>query len=110
MDAGGGEDLALEVGEHGGLLDRAGGAGERDEVKSAELERDPSPGQLGLAFGDPDEKECEPREQHVRADAVLEAVKHGAQLDRGLQVAEPAFGFEQVLVAERDVLGREVGV
>ncbi len=52
----------------------------------------------------------EPGEQDVRADAVLEAVEDGAQLDGGLQVAEAAFGFEQVLVAERDVLGAEVGV
>ena len=49
-------------------------------------------------------------EQDVGADAVLEAVKDGPQLERGLQVAEAAFGLEQVLVAERDVLGAEVGV
>jgi hypothetical protein len=37
-------------------------------------------------------------------------VEHGAQLERGLQVAEAVLGFEQVLVAERDVLGAQVGV
>jgi hypothetical protein len=37
-------------------------------------------------------------------------VKDGPQLDRGLQIAEAAFGCEQVLVAERDVFGGEVGV
>ncbi len=41
---------------------------------------------------------------------MLEAVKDRAQLERGLEVAEAAFGFEQVLVAERDVFGGEVGV
>jgi hypothetical protein len=31
----------------------------------------------------------------VRADAVLEAMEDGAQFDRGLEVAEAAFGFEE---------------
>ena len=38
----------------------------------------------------------------------FDPVEHRAQLDGGLQVAEPPFGFEQVLVAQRDVLGRQV--
>jgi hypothetical protein len=46
----------------------------------------------------------------VRADAVLEAVKDRSQLDRALQIAEAAFGLQQVLVAQRDVFGAEVGV
>jgi len=46
----------------------------------------------------------------VGADAVLEAVEDGAQLERRFQVAEGAFGLAQVLVAERDLLGGEVGV
>ena len=33
-DAGGGQDLALGVGEAGGLLQRAGRAGERDDVQA----------------------------------------------------------------------------
>jgi len=37
-------------------------------------------------------------------------VEDRPELECGLQVAEAAFGFEQVLVAERDVLGGEVGV
>jgi len=61
-------------------------------------------------FGDPDQQQREPGEQHVRADAVLKAVEDGAQLECGLEVAEAAFGFEQVLVAERHVLGAQVGV
>ena len=78
--------------------------------RRCEFERDPPPGLAGLAFGDADQQQREPAEQDVRADAVLEAVEDGPQLERGLQVAEAAFGFEQVLVAERDVLGGEVGV
>ena len=41
----------------------------------------------------------------MRADAVLEAMKDGSQLDCALQIAEAAFGFEEVLVAQRDVFG-----
>ena len=44
------------------------------------------------------------------ADAVLEAVEDRPELECGLQVAEAAFGFEQVLVAERDILGAQVRV
>jgi len=79
-------------------------------VQALHVQRDPSPRLGGLAFGDADQQQREPGEQDVRADAVLEAVKDGAQLDRALQVAEAAFGFEEVLVAQRDVFGTEVGV
>jgi hypothetical protein len=64
----------------------------------------------GLAFDDADEQQRQPGEQDVGADAVLEAMEDRAQFDRGLQVAEAAFGFEEVLVAQRDVLGRQVGI
>ena len=98
------------VGERGGLLDGAVGPGEGDEVQALQFERDPPPGLAGLAFADADQQQREPADQDVRADAVLEAVKDGSQLERGLEIAEAAFGFEQVLVAERDVFGGEVGV
>ena len=44
------------------------------------------------------------------ADAVLEAMEDRSELERGLQIAEAAFGFQQVLVAERDVFGAQIGV
>jgi hypothetical protein len=37
-------------------------------------------------------------------------MEHGAQRERALQVAEGALGFEQLLVAERDVLAAEARV
>jgi hypothetical protein len=46
----------------------------------------------------------------VGADAVFEPVEDGARLEGGLQVAEGALGLAQVLVAERDLLGGQVGV
>ena len=60
----------------------AGRAGERDEVQALQLERDPSPGLAGLAFGDADQQQGEPAEQDVGADAVFEAVEDRAQLER----------------------------
>src|SRR3954468_6437172 len=110
LDGGGVEDLALGVGEPRGLLDGAVGAGEGDEVQASEFERDSSPGVAGLALADADQQQRQPADQHVRADAVLEAVKDRAQFERGFEIAEAAFGFEQVLVAECDVLGGEIGV
>ena len=105
-----GEDGVLGVGRPGGLLDGAGLALEGDEVESLQFGRDPSPALAALAFGDPDQQQREPADDDVGADAVFEPVEDGAQLQGGLQVAEGAFGFAQVLVAERDLLGGEVGV
>jgi hypothetical protein len=36
-------------------------------------------------------------------------VEHRPEFERGLQVAEAAFGFEQVLVAQRGVIGGVAG-
>jgi hypothetical protein len=105
-----GEDGALGVAWLGRLLDGAGGAVEGDEGQSLQLGRDPPPALIGGALGDPDQQEGEPADDDVRLDAVLEPVEDGAQLERGLQVAEGALGLAQVLVAERDVFGGEVGV
>src|SRR5215210_7156399 len=105
-----GEDLALRVGQPGGLLDLAGGAGEGDEVEALELAAEVAPGLVGLALADADEQQREPADQDVRADALLEAVEDRAQAQDALEVAERALGLEQVLVAERDVLRCDVGV
>ena len=105
-----GEDGALAVVEVGCLLDGAGGAFQRDEVESLQLDRDPSPGLAGRAFGDPDQQQGEPADDDVGADAVFEAVEDGSQLECCLQVAEGALGLAEVLVAERDVLGGQARV
>jgi hypothetical protein len=100
----------LGVGEPGGLLDLAGGAGERDEVQALEFAAQVAPGVGGLAFADADEQQRQPADQDVRADALFEPVEDRAQAQDALEVVEGALGFEQVLVAERDVLGGDVGV
>jgi hypothetical protein len=64
-----------------------------------------APGVVGLVLGDPDQQQREPAEQHVRADLVFFAVMDGAQVQRGLHVAPGALDLEQLLVAEREVLG-----
>jgi len=105
-----GQDRLLGLAWGGRLLDGAGGTFERDEVEALQLGRDPSPAVAALAFGDPDQEQREPADDHVRVDAVLEPVEDGPQLQGGLEVAEGAFGLAQVLVAKRDLLRREVGV
>jgi hypothetical protein len=93
-----------------GVLRGAGRAGERHEVQALQLKRDSSPCLAGLAFGDADQQQREPAEQDVRADASPHAVEDRSEFEGALEVAEAAFGFEQVRVAQGDVLGRQVGV
>lgn len=76
----------------------------------AELGRDLAPGHPGAAFGDADEQQGEPAQQHVGADTGLQAVVDGAEEQRRLQVPEAPLGLEEVLVAERHVLGAEFGI
>ena len=64
----------------------------------------------GGVLGDADQQEGEPAEDDVGADAVLAAVVDGAQVDDLLHVAPAAVHFQELLVAERDVLGGHVGV
>lgn len=80
-------------------------------MDAAELGGDAPPGGAAAPFADTHQQEGEPaQQQHVSADAGLDAVEHGPQLEGGREVPEPAFGFEQVLVAEGHVFGGEVGV
>jgi len=81
-----------------------------DGVDSAEIDRDPSPGEHGAPFGNTDEQQGEPAQQHVGADAWFDPVEHWSQLEGRFEVAESPFGFEEVLVAERNVLGGQVWI
>ncbi len=109
-DVDGGEDLTLLVAERGGLLDRAGRTAEGDELEALQLPCDLPPATGALALADADQEQGEPADQHVGADTVLEAVEDGSQGERPLEVAERALGLDQVLVAESDVFGGEIGV
>ncbi len=109
-DLAGPKNARLGVGEWGGLDDGAGAAGQGDGVQPAEFDLDASLGQAGAAFGNAGEQQRQPAQQYVRPDAGFDAVEHRPQLERALEVAEAAFSFEQVLVAQRDVLGGQVRV
>ena len=73
----------------------------------AELGADRAPGGAGAGLGEADEGEREEADQHVRADPLVFSVEDGPQQERPLQVAEGALGLDELLVAERDVLGRQ---
>ncbi len=79
------------------------------KVDALEFVAQVAPGVAGLAFAEAHEQQREPADQDVGADALLEAVEDRAQGKDAMEVAEGALGFEQVLVAERDVLGADVG-
>jgi hypothetical protein len=64
----------------------AGGPGEGPEVEALELVAEVAPGVLGVGFGDPDQQQRKPAEQHVRADPVFLAVVHGPQIEGALHV------------------------
>ena len=59
----------------------------------------------GGAFGDAGQQQGQPADQDVGVDAVFEAVEDRAQQQGGFEVAEAAFGLEEVLVAQGGVWG-----
>jgi hypothetical protein len=103
-------DSLLGRPQRGGLDDRARLTGQGDLLQAAGFAVDPPPGLLAGAFGDAGQQQRQPAQQHVGADAVLQPVEHRPQQQLGLQVPEAALGLQQVLVAQRDVLGGQVGV
>ena len=90
-----------------GLVDEPGAAAEGALVQALELAADVAPGVCGLVLGDPDQQQRQPAQLDVGADAVFLAVMHRAEVERGLHVAPGALDLEQLLVAERDVLGAQ---
>jgi hypothetical protein len=92
------------------LGDGAGGPGEGDGVDPAEFDRDPSPCHAGAPLSDSDQQQGEPAQQDVGVDAWFDAVIDGSRVEGGFHVTEPAFGFEEVLIAERDVLGGQIRI
>lgn len=68
------------------------------------------PGLAGGVLDDPDEQKGEPAEQDLGANAVLEPVIDRPQLQVGLHVAPAPLDFQELLVAQGDVLGGQVRV
>ena len=105
-----GEQVALGLGELGGLPEGAGRAGEGAEGEQIQLVGDRGPGGAGGRLGDGDTKQQGGQPRCVRADAFFLAVAGRAQVDDLFQVAPAALDFQELVLAQRDVLGREPGV
>jgi hypothetical protein len=95
----------LRGGRLAALVSEAGVAAEGSLVQALEFAAHVAPGIAGLVLGDTDQQQRQPAELDVRADPVFFAVMHRPQVERGLHVTPTAFDLEQLLVAERDVLG-----
>ena len=76
------------------MRDAAVGGGEGDQVHAVEFVAQVAPGVAGAGFRDADEKQCQPTQLDVGADAVLAVVVDRAQPEAGLAVAPAAFHGE----------------
>lgn len=101
------EGRALCWGQFSTLGDSALCSGEGDQVHAVELASDVAPRVSNLDLGNAQDEQCQPAQLHMGADAVLAMVIHRSEVDGGLRVALPSFNFEEGLVSESDVLGRE---
>jgi hypothetical protein len=100
----------LRLGEGGDLPEQTGGAGERAEVEPVELAADGRPGGVGGGLDDADQQQGEPAEDDMCAYAFLESVVDGPQVDDLFHVPPAPLDFEELLVTEGDVLGRQMRI
>src|SRR5680860_1281163 len=105
LDAHGVEDLGVTGGGLGGLDEAAGVAGMFDGGELAEFVAQVAPGVVAGVLGDAGDQQREPAQQYVRPDALLELMPNGSKIEVELEISPPTFDFEQLLVAQRDVLG-----
>src|SRR6266508_4656965 len=102
-----GEDGLLRRGELGALAEGAGRAGESADVEAVQVATKRRPGLAGGGLCDADQQQRQPAQDDVGADAVLEAVVDGPQVDDLLDVAPAPLDLQQLLVAKRDVLSAQ---
>jgi hypothetical protein len=105
-----GEDVALGLGDLGALAECAGWAGEGADGDSLQLAAQGGPGGVAGGLGDPDQEQGEPAQDDVGAGAFLLAVVDRPQVDDLLHVTPAALDFQQLLVAQGDVLGRQARI
>src|SRR5712672_3388886 len=105
-----GEQVPLRLGQLGALPEGAGRAGEGAHVQAVQVAADVVPGVAGGGLDDPDEQQRQPAQDDVGADAFFEPVAGGPQVDDLFHVPPAAFDFQELLVAQRDVLGGQVRV
>src|SRR5665647_2524129 len=104
------EDGPLRSCDLGALAEAAGRSSEGADLDLLELAAQVRPGVAAGGLGDADEEQGQPAEQHVGADALFFAVVDGPQVDDLLHVPPAALDLVELLVAEGDVRGRELGV
>src|SRR6266516_4103827 len=105
-----GQQVAYRFGQFGALAEQAGGSGEGAHVQALEVTADGGPGLAGRRFDDAHEEQGEPAQRDVGADAFFEAVVDRSEVDDLFHVPPTAFDLEELLVADRDVLGGQVRV
>src|SRR5579875_2594491 len=105
-----GEDVALGPGELGALAEGAGGAGESAGRDLLQVAAGLGPGRAAGGLGDPGQEQGEPAQDDVGADPLFLAVVGGPEVDDLLHVPPAALGFQELLVAGRDVLSGQVRV
>ena len=84
--------------------------GRGDHLQAVQLGGEGPPGRAGGGLHDPDQQQRQPAQHDVGADAFLQPVVDRAQIDDLLQVAPAPLDLEELLVAQRDVLGRQAGI
>src|ERR1035437_3341414 len=104
------EDVLVAGGELGAVGEGAVVAGEGAQVDALEFGAQVVPGLAGGGLGDADQQQGQPAQGDVGADPVFQVVADGPQVDDLLHVTPAAFDFQQLLVAQRDVLGGDPGV
>jgi hypothetical protein len=92
-----GEDVALGLGEFGGLPERARRAGEGAEGEQIQLVGNLGPGAAGGGLGGADQQRGEPAQDDMGSDALLLAVADRTQGDNLLEVAPAAFKEQAAL-------------
>src|SRR6266511_4009857 len=102
-------------GSGGGELDDRFGCGELEFGQQVadgfgQLGADGGPGLVGGRLDDADQQQGQPAQRDVGADAFFQAVVDRPQVDDLFHVPPAAFDFQQLLVADRDVLGGQVRV
>ena len=101
----------LGLADLGALAEGAVGPGEGADDDAVELVGAVGPGGCADVLADAGEQEGEPSEDDVGADPLLFAVVDRLQVDDLLEVPPAAIDFQELLVAQGDVLGghRRVG-
>ncbi len=82
-----------------------------DKANPVELAAQLGPGGGAGVLGDAGEQEGEPAQDDVDADALFLAAAGGPQVDDLLEVSPAALDFQELLIAQGDILGghRRVG-